>query len=171
MLVIATAVFSQEDGSVKNVVTPYHRMQPSAPGVVLRWLLHSGKKGKIEARPSMGRYLHSPGVGNLGPAPVCHQICLRTRQFLRPRQKPVAQGIQVLIHRHLTLRGRSRQVPQASTPTGVATHTTGTATNRRQLYIPRLNSVKNTNFGLYNKKSFLTHPNIVFGVTDHFCIK
>ena len=39
------------------------------------------------------------------------------------------------------------------------------------LYIFRLNSVKNTNFGLYNKKSFLTHPNIVFGVTDHFCIK
>ena len=37
--------------------------------------------------------------------------------------------------------------------------------------IGRLNSVKNTNFGLYNKKSFLTHPNIVFGVTDHFCIK
>ena len=39
------------------------------------------------------------------------------------------------------------------------------------LLISRLNSVKNTNFGLYNKKSFLTHPNIVFGVTDHFCIK
>ena len=35
----------------------------------------------------------------------------------------------------------------------------------------RLNSVKNTNFGLENKKSFLTHSKIVFGVTDHFCIK
>ena len=35
----------------------------------------------------------------------------------------------------------------------------------------RLNSVKNTNFGLDNKKSFLTHSKIVFGVTDHFCIK
>ena len=35
----------------------------------------------------------------------------------------------------------------------------------------RLNLVKNTNFGLYNKKSFLTHSKIVFGVTDHFCIK
>ena len=39
------------------------------------------------------------------------------------------------------------------------------------LIIPRLNSVKNTNFGLENKKSFLTHSKIVFGVTDHFCIK
>ena len=39
------------------------------------------------------------------------------------------------------------------------------------LLISGLNSVKNTNFGLYNKKSFLTHPNILFGVTDHFCIK
>ena len=37
--------------------------------------------------------------------------------------------------------------------------------------IYRLNSVKNTNFGLDNKKSFLTHSKIVFGVTDHFCIK
>ena len=35
----------------------------------------------------------------------------------------------------------------------------------------RLNSLKNTNFRLYNKKSFLTHSKIVFGVTDHFCIK
>ena len=37
--------------------------------------------------------------------------------------------------------------------------------------INRLNSVKNTNFGLYNKKLFLTDSKIVFGVTDHFCIK
>ena len=37
--------------------------------------------------------------------------------------------------------------------------------------IIRLNSVKNTNFGLDNKKSFLMHPKIVFGVTDHFSIK
>ena len=37
--------------------------------------------------------------------------------------------------------------------------------------IGRLNLEKNINFGLYNQKSFLTHPNIVFGVTDHFCIK
>ena len=35
----------------------------------------------------------------------------------------------------------------------------------------RLNSVKNTNFGLDNKKSFLTHSKIVFGVTDNICIK
>ena len=35
----------------------------------------------------------------------------------------------------------------------------------------RLNSVKNTNFGLDNKKSFLMHSKIVFGVTDHICIK
>ena len=37
--------------------------------------------------------------------------------------------------------------------------------------ILRLNSVKNTNFGLDNKKSFLMHSKIVFGVTDHICIK
>ena len=37
--------------------------------------------------------------------------------------------------------------------------------------INRLNSVKNTNFGLDNKKPFLTHSKIVFGVTDNFCIK
>ena len=35
----------------------------------------------------------------------------------------------------------------------------------------RLNSVRNTNFGLDNKKSFLMHSIIVFGVTDHICIK
>ena len=35
----------------------------------------------------------------------------------------------------------------------------------------RLNSVKNTNFGLYNQTSFLMDSKIVFGVTDHFCIK
>ena len=35
----------------------------------------------------------------------------------------------------------------------------------------RLNSVRNINFGLDNKKSFLVHSKIVFGVTDHFCIK
>ena len=35
----------------------------------------------------------------------------------------------------------------------------------------RLNSVKITNFGLENKKSFLTYSKIVFGVTDHVCIK
>ena len=106
-LCVATVVFLQGDVSAKNVDTPYHRMQPSAPGVVLRWLPHSEKKGKIEARPSMGRYLHFPGVGNLGPLPVCRQICFRTRQFLRPRQKPVAPGTQVRIHRLLAPRGRS----------------------------------------------------------------
>ena len=35
----------------------------------------------------------------------------------------------------------------------------------------RLNSVKNTNFGLDNKKLILMHWKIVFWVTDHFCIK
>ena len=39
------------------------------------------------------------------------------------------------------------------------------------IFMCRLNSVKNTNFGLDNKKSFLTHSKIVFGVTDNFCIK
>ena len=37
--------------------------------------------------------------------------------------------------------------------------------------ICRLNSVKNTNFGLDNKKLFLMHWKIVFWVTEHFCIK
>ena len=35
----------------------------------------------------------------------------------------------------------------------------------------RLNSVKNTNFGFYKKKSFLTHSKTVFWVTENFCIK
>ena len=39
------------------------------------------------------------------------------------------------------------------------------------IVIIRLNSVKNTNFGLYNQTSFLMDSKIVFGVTDHFCIK
>ena len=37
--------------------------------------------------------------------------------------------------------------------------------------IIRLNSVKNTNFGLDNKKLFLMHWKIVFWVTDHFSVK
>ena len=51
--------------------------------------------------------------------------------------------------------------------------TMNTTNNGRKFprYMVRLNSVKNTNFGLENKKSFLTHSKIVFGVTDHFCIK
>ena len=35
----------------------------------------------------------------------------------------------------------------------------------------RLNSVKNTNFGLDNNKLILMHWKIVFWVNDHFCIK
>ena len=35
----------------------------------------------------------------------------------------------------------------------------------------RLNSVKNTKFGLDNKKVFLMHWKFVFWVTEHFCIK
>ena len=38
------------------------------------------------------------------------------------------------------------------------------------IIISRLNSVRNTNFGLDNKKPFLTHSKIVF-VTDNICIK
>ena len=37
--------------------------------------------------------------------------------------------------------------------------------------ITRLNSVKNTNFGLDNKNSFLMHWKMVFWVTDKFSIK
>ena len=35
----------------------------------------------------------------------------------------------------------------------------------------RLNLVKNINFGLDQKKIYLTHFKTVFWVTDHFCIK
>ena len=35
----------------------------------------------------------------------------------------------------------------------------------------RLNLVKNINFGLAHKNSFLTHWKTVFWVTEHFCIK
>ena len=39
------------------------------------------------------------------------------------------------------------------------------------LNMTRLNSVKNTNFGLNKNNLFFMHWKIVFWVTDHFCIK